>query len=202
MNRKYNVLIRIFFITPAIVALTASTYGDVRHTSDPRDNIKTIAAHGDFVWDLNKTDRFEWVKEAKESGKELKVREIRWTVKGKGQDWVFTRTTRMMEDNKPTIKKEGFWISILKADGVWVTRTKYRYKAGKYKEGDTSEVTLKNKGSKYRAYCRITGKKIILALTRKKKAFIYEISQTDGSMRVHSIAVPGVIDRTIVFKKL
>jgi hypothetical protein len=196
MNRKLNALIWII-----IVISTAALYGDTQHAVDPRGKIENIVGEGVFVWDMDQQKYADCVKEGKETGRDFTIREIRWTVTGGDQDWVFTRITRMGDDNEPTIKKERFRVTIIKADGVWVTRTKYRYGEGKYKKGDTDEVGEKDKGSKFNARCRITGKKIILASTKKKQGYIFRITKKDGLMQVNLITTHDLRDWTMSYKK-
>jgi hypothetical protein len=196
MNRKLNALIWII-----IVISTAALYGDMQHAVDPRGKIENLIGEGDFVWDMDQQKFADCVKEGKETGLDFTIREIRWTVTGGDQDWVFTRITRMGDDNEPTIKKERFRVTIIKADGVWVTRTKYRYGEGKYKKDDTDEVGEKDKGSKFTANCRITGKKIILAATKKKQGYIFRITKKDGLMQVNLITTHDLRDWTMSYKK-
>lgn len=196
MKRKLNALIWII-----IVISTAALYGDVRHAVDPRGKIENLLGEGEFVWNMDEQKLADCVKEGKETGQDFTIREIRWTVTGGDYDWVFTRTTRMGEDNESTIKRERFRIAILKADGVWVTRTKYRYRVGKYKQGDTDEVGEKDKGSKFIARCRITGKKIILAAAKKKQGSIFKITKKDGLMQVNLITTHDLRDWTMSYKK-
>ena len=196
MNRKLNALIWII-----IVISTAALYGDMQHAVDPRGKIENLIGEGDFVWDMDEQKFADCVKEGKETGRDFTIREIRWTVTGGEQDWVFTRITRMGDDNEPTIKRERFRVTIIKADGVWVTRTKYRYGEGKYKKGDTDEVGEKDKGSKFTARCRITGKKIILASTKKKQGYIFRITKKDGLMQVNLITTHDLRDWTMSYKK-
>ncbi|UCH96378.1 MAG: hypothetical protein JSV88_05880 [Candidatus Aminicenantes bacterium] len=196
MNRKLNALIWII-----IVISTVALYGDMQHAVDPRGKIENLLGGGDFVWDMDEQKFADCVKEGKETGRDFTIREIRWTVTGGGQDWVFTRITRMGDDNEPTIKRERFWITLIRVDGVWVTRTKYRYREGKYKEGDTDEVGEKDKGSKFTARCRITSKKIILALTKKKQGYIFRITKKDGLMQVNLITTHDLRDCTMSYKK-
>lgn len=196
MNRKLNALIWII-----IVISTVALYGDIQHAVDPRGKIENIVGEGDFVWNMDEQKFADCVKEGKETGRNFTIREIRWTVTGGDQDWVFTRITRMGDDNEPTIKRERFRISIIKADGVWVTRTKYRYREGKYKKGDTDEVGEKDKGSKFTASCRITGKKIILAAIKKKQGYIFRITKKDGLMQVNLITTHDLRDWTMSYKK-
>ena len=196
MKRKPNALIWII-----IVISTAALYGDMQHTVDPRGKIENLVGEGDFVWNMDEQKFADCVNEGKETGQDFKIGEIRWTVTGADQDWIFTRITRMGDDNEPTIKTERFRISIIKADGVWVTRTKYRYREGEYKQGDTHEVGEKDKGSKFTARCRITGKKIILAATRKKQGYIFRITKKDGLMQVNLITTHDLRDWTFSYKK-
>jgi hypothetical protein len=196
MNRKLNALIWIM-----IFMSTAALYADVQHAEDPRGKIETLVGQGDFVWVMDQQELADLVKEAKETGEDFTIREIRWTITGGDQDWVFTRITRMGDENESTIKRERFRISILKADDVWVTRTKYRYNEGKYKKDDSDEVGEKDKGSKFTARCRITGKKIILALTKKKEGYIFRITKQGELMRVNLITTHDLRDWTINYKK-
>jgi hypothetical protein len=196
MNRKLIVLIWIM-----IFISTAASYGDVQHGEDPRGKIENLLGQGEFVWDMDQQGLADLEKEAKETGEDFTIREIRWTITGGDQDWVFTRITRMGDENEPTIKRERFWISILKSDGVWVTRTKYRYNEGKYKKDDTDEVREKDKGSKFAARCRITGKKIILALSKKKEDYIYMITKQGDLVQVNLITTHDLRDWTINYKK-
>jgi hypothetical protein len=196
MNKKLNALFCIF-----MVVSTAALYGDVQHAEDPRGKIENLVGEGDFVWNMDQQKLADCVKEGKETGLDFTIREIRWTITGGDYDWVFTRITRMGDDNEPTIKRERFWISILKADGLWVTRTKYRYNEGKYKEGDTDEVGEKDKGSKFAARCRITSKKIILAAAKKKQGFIFRITKKDGLMQVNRITMHDLMDWSMNYKK-
>ena len=184
-----------------IVISTAALYGDVQHAEDPRGKIENIIGEGDFVWNMDEQKLADCIKEGKETGLDFTIREISWTVTGGDYDWVFTRITRMGDDNEPTIKRERFRISILKADGVWVTRTKYRYREGKYKKDDTDEVGEKDKGSKFTARCRITDKKIILAADKKKQGFIFKITKKDGLMQVNLITTHDLMDWTFSYKK-
>ena len=197
MNRKLNALIWII-----IVISTAALYGDLQHAVDPRGKIENLVGEGDFVWDMDEQKFADCVKEGKETGRDFTIREIRWKVTGGGQNWVFTRITRMGDDNEPTIKRERFWITILKVDGVWVTRTKYRYRERNYKEGDTDEVGEKDKGRKFTAHCRITSKKIILTLTKKKQGYIFRITKKDGLIQVNLITMHDLRDWTMSYKKL
>ncbi|NIM11727.1 MAG: hypothetical protein GTO45_17345 [Candidatus Aminicenantes bacterium] len=197
MNRKLNALIWII-----IVISTAALYGDLQHAVDPRGKIENLVGEGDFVWDMDEQKFADCVKEGKETGRDFTIREIRWKVTGGDQDWVFTRITRMGDDNEPTIKRERFWITILKVDGVWVTRTKYRYRERNYKEGDTDEVGEKDKGRKFTAHCRITSKKIILTLTKKKQGYIFRITKKDGLIQVNLITMHDLRDWTMSYKKL
>jgi hypothetical protein len=196
MNRKLQAL-----IWTVIVISTAALYGDIKHAEGPRGKIENLVGEGVFVWNMDQQKLADCVKEGKETGQDFTIREIRWTVTGGDYDWIFTRITRMGDDNDPTIKTERFRISIIKADGVWVTRTKYRYSEGKYKEGDTHEVAEKDKGSKFTARCRITGKKIILAAAKKKQGFIFRITKKDGLMQVNHITTHDLRDWTFSFKK-
>jgi hypothetical protein len=196
MNRKLNALIWIM-----IFMSTAALYADVQHAEDPRGKIETLVGQGDFVWVMDQQELADLVKEAKETGEDFTIREIRWTITGGDQDWVFTRITRMGDENESTIKRERFWISILKADGVWVTRTKYRYNEGKYKKDDTDEVGEKDKGSKFAARCRITGKKIILVVSKKKEEYIYRITKQGELMQVNLITPHDLRDWTFSYKK-
>ncbi len=195
MNRKFNALIWIIIIS------TAALYGDLQHAEDPRGKIESLIGEGDFIWDMDQQKFADCVKEGKETGLDFTIREIRWTVTGGDQDWVFTRITRMGDDNEPTIKKERFWITIMKVDGVWVTRTKYRYSEGKYKKDDTDEVGEKDKGRKFTASCRITGKKIILAAILKKQGYIFRITKQDGLMQENLITTHDLRDWTMSYKK-
>jgi hypothetical protein len=195
MNRKFNALIWIIIIS------TAALYGDLQHAEDPRGKIESLIGEGDFIWDMDQQEFADCVKEGKETGLDFTIREIRWTVTGGDQDWVFTRITRMGDDNEPTIKKERFWITIMKVDGVWVTRTKYLYSEGKYKKDDTDEVGEKDKGRKFTASCRITGKKIILAAIQKKQGYISRITKQDGLMQEDLITTHDLRDWTMSYKK-
>ena len=196
MNRKFNALIWII-----IIISTTALYGDMKHAEDPRGKIESLVGQGDFIWDMDQQKFADCVNEGKETGLDFSIREIRWTVTGGDQDWVFTRITRMGDDNEPTIKKERFWITIMKVDGVWVTRTKYRYSEGKYKKDDTDEVGEKDKGSKFAASCRITGKKIILAAIQKKQGYIFRITKQDGLMQENLITTHDLRDWTMSYKK-
>jgi hypothetical protein len=199
MNRKFNALIWI-----VMVISTAALYGDVQHAEDPRGKIENIVGEGEFVWNMDEQKLADCVKEGKETGQDFTIREVRWTVTGGDYDWIFTRITRMGDDNESTIKRERFWISILKADGVWVTRTKYRYSEGKYKEGDSDEVREQDKGKKFTARCRITGKKIILAAFKKKQekqGYLFKITKKDGLLQVNSITTHDLRVWTFSFKK-
>lgn len=199
MNRKLYT-----FLWIIIVISTAALYGDVQHAVDPRGKIENLIGEGEFVWNMDQQKLADCEKEAKETGQDFKIREIRWTITGGDYDWVFTRITRMGDDNESTIKRERFWITILKADGVWVTRTKYRYREGKYKKDDSDEVGEKDKGSKFTARCRITGKKIILATTKKKQekqGYIFRITKKGGLMQVNRITTHDLRDWTFSFKK-
>ena len=196
MNRKLIALIWIM-----IFISTAALYGDVQHAEDPRGKIENLLGQGEFVWDMDQQELADCVKEAKETGQDFTIREIRWTITGGDQDWVFTRITRMGDENEPIIKRERFRISILKADGVWVTRTEYRYNEGKYKEGDTDEVVEKDKGSKFTAHCRITGKKIILVVSKKKEEYIFRITKQGELMQVDHITTHDLNDWTFSYKK-
>jgi hypothetical protein len=167
--------------------MTVALYGDLKHASDPRGKIENITGEGDFVWVMD---------EGKETGPDSTAPEIKWTVKGGDQEWTFTRLTRMKGDNEAVLKNERFWITILKADGVWVTRVKYRYK-----EGETGEVEKKDKGGKYKASCRITGGKIILAAFKKNRGHIFKITKKDGLMRVNLVTTHDLRDWTRSFKK-
>ncbi len=196
MNRKYIALIWIM-----IFISTAALCVDVQHAEDPRGKIENLLGTGDFVWDMNQQEFADCVKEAKETGQDFTIREIRWTITGGDQDWVFTRITRMGDDNEPTIKRERFRISIIKADGVWVTRTKYRYNEGKYKKDDTDEVREKDEGSKFTARCRITNKKIILVLTKKKEEYISRITKQGEIMQENLITTHDLRDWNFSYKK-
>lgn len=197
MNRKLYALIWII-----IVMSTAALYGDLQHAVDPRGKIENIVGEGDFVWNMDEQKFADCVKEGKETGRDFTIREIKWKVTGGGQNWVFTRITRMGDDNEPMIKRERVWITILKVDGVWVTRTKYRYRERNYKEGDTDEVGEKDKGRKFTAHCRITSKKIILTLTKKKQGYIFRITKKDGLIQVILITMHDLRDWTMSYKKL
>jgi hypothetical protein len=196
MNRKLIVLIWIM-----IFISTAALYGDVQHAEDPRGKIENLLGQGEFVWDMDQQGLADLVKEAKETGQDFTIREIRWTITGGEYDWIFTRITRMGDENEPTIKRERFWISILKADGVWVTRTKYRYNEGKYKKDDSDEVGEKDKGSKFNARCRITSKKIILVVSKKKEEYIFRITKQGELMQVNLITPHDLRDWTFSYKK-
>lgn len=180
---------------------TAALYGDVQHAEDPRGKIENLLGQGEFVWDMDQQGLADLVKEAKETGQDFTIREIRWTITGGEYDWIFTRITRMGDENEPTIKRERFWISILKADGVWVTRTKYRYNEGKYKKDDSDEVGEKDKGSKFNARCRITSKKIILVVSKKKEEYIFRITKQGELMQVNLITPHDLRDWTFSYKK-
>ena len=167
-----------------IVISTVTLHGDIQHGVDPRGKIENIVEEGEFVWEMDEKKFTGFVKEAGETGKDFTVREIKWIVTGGDQDWSFTRITRMGDYNALTIKRERFWIALRRVDGVWVTRLKYRYRDGEYKAGDTDEVKEKDKGGKYTANCRVSGKQIVLALYRKKKGHVFRITKEDGFMRV------------------
>lgn len=199
MNRKLYA-----FLWIIMVISTAALYGDVQHAEDPRGKIENLIGEGEFVWDMDEQELADCVKEGKETGQDFTIREIRWTVTGGDYDWVFTRITRMGDDNEATIKRERFRIAILKADGVWVTRAKYRYNEGKYKEGDTDEVGENDGGSKFIARCRITSKKIILAAAKKKQekqGYIFKITKKDGLLQVNHITTHDLRDWTFSYKK-
>jgi len=196
MNRQLHALIWI-----VIVISTAALYGDIQHAEDPTGKIENLVGEGVFVWNMDQQKLADCKKEGKETGQDFTIREIKWTVTGGDYDWIFTRITRMGDDNEPTIKAERFWISIIKADGVWVTRTKYRYREGAYKEGDALEVAEKDKGSKFTARCRITGKKIILAAAKKKQGFIFMITKKDGLIQVNHITTHDLMDWSMSYKK-
>ena len=197
MKRKLSVLIGIILVTS-----TVTLCGDLRHAVDPRGKIENIVGEGDFTWDMDEQKLADYVKEGKETGQDFTIREIRWKVTGADQEWVFTRVTQVGDDDKePTIKRERFRITILKTDGVWVTRTKYRFGEGKYKEGDTDELREKDSGGKFAARCRITGKKIILALTKKKQGYLFRITKKDGLMQVNLLTTHDLRDWTMSYKR-
>lgn len=199
MNKKLYT-----FLWIIMVISTAALYGDVKHAEDPRGKIETLVGEGEFVWNMDEQKLADFVKEGKETGQDFTIREIRWTITGGDYDWIFTRITRMGNDNEATIMRERFWIAILKADGVWVTRTKYRYREGKYKKDDSDEVGEKDKGSKFIGRCRITSKKIILAAFKKKQekqGYIFKITKNDGLMQVNSITTHDLMDWTFSYKK-
>jgi hypothetical protein len=196
MSRKLNAIIWIIFLISAV-----ALYGDIQHGSDPRGKIENIVGEGSFVWDMDQQKLTEWVKEGKETGRDFTISEIRWAVKGNGQNWVFTRISRMGNDKDATVKRERFWVDLIRVDGLWVTRTKYRFNGGKYQEGDSEEITEKDKGRKYTASCRITGERIILTFIKKKQAHIFRITNKDDSMQVNLITIPDLSDSTINFKK-
>lgn len=184
-----------------IVISTFAMYGDTRHGLDPRGKIENIVGEGDFVWDMDEEKFADCVKEGRETGREFTVRETRWKVTGGDQDWCFTRITRTGEYNALTIKRERFWVTIRKVDGVWVTRLKYRYRNGKYNEGDTDEVKENDKGSKYTTCCRITSKQITLAIAKKKQGDLFRITKKDGLLRVNHITPHNCGDWTMSFRK-
>lgn len=196
MDRKF-----ISFIWIITVISTVMSYGDIQHAVDPRGKIEHIVGAGDFIWDMDEQKFADWEKEGKETGRDFTISEIRWTVTGGDQDWIFTRIIRMGDDNESTIKRERFRITILKVDGVWITRTKYRYREGEYKKGETDEVGENDKGSKFNARCRITGKKVILASTKKKQGYIFRITRKNGLMQVNFITTHDLRDWTMNFKK-
>ncbi|MCP5048726.1 MAG: hypothetical protein GY940_16265 [bacterium] len=196
MSKKLNAVIWII-----VLISTAALYGDIKHASDPRGKIENITGEGEFVWEIDKQEVADWVKEGTETERNVTIREVRWTVKGGGQNWTFTRITRMGTENEDTIKRERFWVNIIKLDGEWVTRTKYRHRGGTYKEGDTDEVSEKDKGSKYKARCRITGKKVILAIFKKKQGYIFSITKKDGLVKVNFIATHDLRNWTMSYKK-
>lgn len=178
-----------------MLMLAAVLYGDVPHASDPRGKIEKITGEGEYVWDMNQQKQSRLAAEAKEKGEKFNLSGVTWTVKGEGQDWIFTRTMQMEDKTGSKVKAERFWISIIKADGVWVTRTKYRYNE------DGTEVGETHKGGKYTARCRITEEKIVLLLTRKKQGHIFRITNEGGLMRVIHITMPGLIDWSMDYKK-
>ena len=197
MSRLLNVV----GISVIIIISTFTMFGDTPHGVDPRGKIENIVGEGDFIWDMNEEKFADCVKEARETGRDFNVREIRWTVTGGDQNWCFTRITRMGDYNALTIKREQFRVAILRVDGVWVTRLKYRYREGKHKEGDTDEVKESDKGSKYTACCRISSKQITLAVSRKKQGYIYKISKKDGLMRVNLMTLHDCGTWTMSYKK-
>lgn len=197
MKRKLSAFIGIILVTS-----TVTLCGDLRHALDPRGKIENIVGEGDFIWDMDEQKLADCVKEGKETGQDFTIREIRWKITGGDQDWVFTRITQVGDDDKqPTIKRERFWITILKTDGVWVTRAKYRYREGKYKEGDTDEVGEKDSGGKFTARCRITGKKIILALTKQEQGYLFRITKKDGLVQVNLLTAHDLRDWTMSYKR-
>ena len=198
MNSKFSALIWLSFVLSTITLC-----GDLPHALDPRGKIENIVEVGDFVWNMDQQKFSDCVTESKETGQDFTIREIRWKVTGGDQDWVLTRITRMGDDNnEPRTKIERFWITILKADGKWITRTKYRYREGKYKAGDSDEVGEKDSGGKFTALCRITSKKIILAVTKQKQGYILRISKKAGLMQEDLITMPDLKDWTMSYKKL
>ena len=201
MKQSYSVLTRVIFILSAIGVITGTIYAgvEVKHATDPRGKIEKILGEGNFAWAMTDAALAFLADEAKETGIPFTVKETTWTARGGGQDWVLTRVIRMEEDKEPMVRKEKFWISILRVNGIWFTRTKYRYRIDI--EGNTREVTQKDKGGKFTARCLITGKKILLAVTRKKKGYIFKITGSDGLMQVSYISTHQLIERTATFKK-
>jgi hypothetical protein len=186
-----------------VFLVTVTLYGDLRHAEAPRGKIEKIAGEGDFLWDKDDPATANFIKEGKEWGPDFSIRESRWEIRGGDQEWVFTLITRLGDDDKePMIKRERFWVSLLKADGVWITRTKYRYREGKYREDEPGEVEEKDKGSKFSALCRITGTRIILAATKQKQGCIFRITKKDGALQVDQLTIHDLRDWTIRFKKL
>jgi hypothetical protein len=198
MRRPFNIFILIFF---AATVFTITAHGEVRHAQNPMGNIENILGEGEFVWNINDTQRADLEKEALEMGKTFTVKDIRWTVKGGGQDWVLTRTTRMGEGNEASVKQERFWITLLRVDGKWVSRTKYRFRQAKPREGESLDVNDNDNGGKFSARCRITHKKIILSLTRKKQGHFFKITGNGSSMQVDYFSVQDLAARSITFKK-
>jgi hypothetical protein len=60
----------------------------------------------------------------------------------------------------------------------------------------------KDKGRKFTAHCRITSKKIILTLTKKKQGYIFRITKKDGLIQVNLITMHDLRDWTMSYKKL
>ena len=198
MNGSFHAGVGIWII---IVISTVTIYGDTQYGVDPRGKIENIVGEGDFVWDMDEEKFPDCVKEAREAGREFTVRETRWTITGGGQDWSFTRITRTGDYKALTIKRERFWIAIRKVNGVWVTRLKYRYRDGKYKEGDTDEVKEKDKGGKYTGCCRISSKQITLAIAKKKQGYMFKITKKDGLMRVDLMTTHDCAAWTMSYRK-
>jgi len=198
MRPPFNIFILIFV---AAISLTTSIHGEVQHAQNPMGKIENILDEGEFVWNIDDTQRADLKKEALELGKTFTVQDMRWAVKGGGQDWVLTRTMRMGDGNDAQVKRERFWITLLKVDGKWVTRTKYRFREGKPGEGETLDVNENDKGGKFSARCRITHKKIILSLTRKKQGYFFKITGNGSAMQVDSFSIQDLTAQTIKFKK-
>lgn len=161
-----------------IFTSTFTLYGDIRYEADPRGKIEQLTGEGEYLP----------VKEG--AGK--------WTFKGADQDWVFTRTTKFKDGGEFEVKRERFWIAIRRVDGVWVTRTKYRYKMG---SSDSIEVTEKDKSGKFSANCRISENKIILSLIRKKQGLIFKITKAGEFIQVNHLSLSSLKDITILFKR-
>ena len=170
MNSKYCVLTLICILMSSVLL-----FGEIRYDADPRGKVEQITGVGDYVPVNQGVDKKD-------------INDIRWSFKGGDQDWEFTRVTHD--------KQERFWISILKVDGVWVTRTKYRFK-----EGGSGEVTEKDKSGKFIADCRITEGKVILILNRKKKGYLFKITRIDGNIQINYTNIFNLEDRTINLKK-
>ena len=196
MKRKCKPFIAIF-----IIFSTAALCADLRHAVDPRGKIEQIVGEGNFAWNIDQQKRNDCLDEAKENGEDFTITDSKWIVTGGNQDWVFTRITRMGEGNDSTIKKERFRITIMKADGVWITRTEYRFRVEKNPKDDTFDVSDKDKGGKFTTRCRITGKKIILAANSRKEGLIYRITQNDGILHVSLITTQDLKDWTMDYKK-
>jgi hypothetical protein len=197
MNNKFYTVLLILIFVPAI-----SLCGDIVHGPDPRGTIEKIAGEWNFTWDLNSQKYKDWVKKKNESGQDFSIQEIKWYIKGKGQNWVFTKITRMGDDINSTIKRERFWVDIIRVDGIWVTRTKYRYNEGKYNKNDSHDVTKNNKGRKFTASCRLMNDKITLSILKKKQARVFRISKKNGLLCVNYITIPDLTDSTFHLKPL
>jgi len=196
MNRKLNILFLLF-----VSILTLSLYGDLHHGQDPRGKTEKIIGEGDFIWNINPQKIAACQEEGKEMGQKFNIKEIRWKVTGENQDWVFTRITQICDDNNATIKRERFWVTIMKTDGEWVTRTKYRFNEGNNQENKNDDVKEKDKGSKFNAHCRITGQKIILAALKKKEGYIFKITLQDGKLQINFIDIHNLQDWTFDYIK-
>ena len=177
MSRKFNAVIWI-----VIIFSTLLLYGDVPHDSDPRWKIESIVGEGRFTGQLYQ-------------------QETTWTIKGGGQDWVFSCSTPNSEKKEDGVRLERFWITILRVDGKWVSRTRYRYREVAAGKGWT-ELTEKDKGGKFNAKCRITEKKIVLAaITKKKHAYIFRVTKKDSLLIVNRVSLHDLSDWVVSYKK-